>query len=221
MTSPEDDSPLPSEPVLTEEETAEQLQRDFCRGYIDEVKRWKARAELVETKVTLELLKLRYLEALFSQVESWAANDMPLRDWRPGVLKLWRQYKSTCPQSGEFVLRSHLREAQKQVQLSCERVTDALNQRTDAVLERDACHKCWDDFTKTVVKALPDMARAPLFSQAERIVSEIESLRRTVELARDALRDISANLTQPPIPLRSGLTAVQLAEICDRAIKQK
>ena len=39
-----------------------------------------------------------------------------------------------------------------------------------AETERDACHKCWDDFTAKVCTVLPELKNAPLFQQAESIV---------------------------------------------------
>lgn len=223
MNSPEDDIPLPSEPVLTEGETAEQLRRDFCRGYIDEAKRWKIRAEAAERTLaarTDALVKCRVMIGRFLVPWKHRISDSWLSGFEETGCVIFDEIGFVKPKPIEdeagkdYVPRAEL-------DLATFDACKARQDRDNATREMDACHKCWDDFTATVVKALPDMARAPLFSQADRIVSEIKALRRTLELARDAFRDISANLTQPPIPLRSGLTAVQLAEICDLAIKGK
>jgi hypothetical protein len=47
---------------------------------------------------------------------------------------------------------------------------ELIKQRDDAIRERDACHKCWDDFTATVCSVLPELKNAPLFQQADSIV---------------------------------------------------
>lgn len=99
MTDPTDDIPIPGEPVLSEEETSRQLRHDYCRQYIEEADRWKARAESAEQEL-------------------------------------------------------------------CQAIA-------------------------------------------------------LLALARDAFLDISANLTQPPIPLRSGHTAAQLADMCERFIREE
>lgn len=44
-----------------------------------------------------------------------------------------------------------------------------------AINERNACHKCWDDFTAKLATVAPAMKNAPLFQQAEDIVALISA----------------------------------------------
>lgn len=51
MNSPEDEIPLPSEGMLTDEETSKQLREDMCRQYIEGMK--ELRDKLISAKASI------------------------------------------------------------------------------------------------------------------------------------------------------------------------
>lgn len=65
--------------------------------------------------------------------------------------------------------------------------------RRNAIVEMEACHKCWDDFTEKVCQAIPEMRNAPLFQQADSILKVIGELRYEVASQNDKIAKLIGN----------------------------
>ena len=86
MTSPEDDIPLPSDGLLSDEETIRQLRADSVRAYTDRIRYLEAKLE--ETKPAIEIC------------ERWT-KDSSLKAWFPFTAEELEQLRSAARNMAE------------------------------------------------------------------------------------------------------------------------
>ena len=77
--SPEDDIPLPSEGVLSEEESIRQLRRDFDRQYISEISMLKSELERLKLATFSQFARIEELKTQVKELINQRNQLLPLQ----------------------------------------------------------------------------------------------------------------------------------------------